>query len=286
MSILGLKDDMVLDSLALGVFDGVHRGHRVLLDYARYGLTFFPHPKNVLTSSNHVGYLTNIEERLFLFPNLLVLSFTKELSLCDPVEFLESVIAPLPLKEIVVGFDFFWGKNKSGDVSLLKSWCDKRGINCHKIPPVSWKGRLVKSGLIRSFMKSGDFESVVDYLSFAYPCFGYVVKGDGRGRTLGFPTANLTVSSEKLLPCSGVYQGYVFYQGKRYDALIYLGNKPSFQSDKEKVVIEVHLLAFSGDLYGEYLKVFIEKKLRDEMKFDTLGSLINQIEEDINKVEK
>jgi riboflavin kinase/FMN adenylyltransferase len=282
--------------IALGNFDGVHLGHQKLIDScvidARKNnqkavvYTFSPHPGQVLKPNNFPGYLSSpkIKEKLLRKRGvdvLIVHKFTKEFSLLTPEEFVKNyLLTYLKPKKIFVGFDFSFGKNASGNPDLLRELGKKYGFLVHKVLPVINDNQPISSSRIRELFKNGEIEKAHDLLGYWPIIDGKVVQGDKRGRHLGFPTANIKVESDILLPKLGVYASFIEDKGIIYKAVTNIGYKPTFLG--KEINVESHILNYSGEqLYNKYLIVNLVSRLRDEMKFASKDLLIKQINLDI-----
>jgi riboflavin kinase/FMN adenylyltransferase len=271
-------------SLGLGVFDGLHLGHQKLLSHCSHALTFYPHPSQVLKKNSDLKLLTTLDELKVLIPQLLVLNFTEEISIMSPDVFLEEIIVrQFSPQQLVVGYDYCFGRYRAGDAKYLVEWGAKNGVKVLVIPPVTLGGEPVKSSRIRSAIVAGEFNHAVELLGHPYPISGTVIHGQHRGTPLGFPTANLDVETMKLVPPHGVYGGYVDLDHCRYPAGIYIGSRPTF-ADEAAVQVEVHLIGFSGDLYGQSLSVQMTSMIRPEIRFENVEQLKQQIEEDLKKI--
>ena len=281
-------------SFALGVFDGVHLGHQEIIKRAEVAITFDPHPQ--LTSRNKldpIKVLTTINERKLLVDKLLILQFDNEVAAINPEEFVKKIlIDELGAKKVVVGYDYRFGFRRSGCVEDLREYAEKYGFVVEIVPPFKINDMPVKSSTIRRLIMSSSFEESKELLGRDYFLMGEVKKGKGIGKNIGYPTANLEVPDEKLLPSRGLYAGEVEAKGKNYKALIYFGVMP-FQSQKGKKLvydeirahgIEVYLLNFKGKLYGEKIIVKFKRHIRDEMYFDYIEDLKKQIEKDLQKI--
>ncbi|MBT5953875.1 riboflavin biosynthesis protein RibF [bacterium] len=267
--------------LGLGVFDGLHLGHQEILKISTSLLTFFPHPLKALKKKN-VPNLTSLDELRTYVNSLLVVRFSKVLASLSALEFLESIIwDQIRPKHIVVGYDFKFGNLQKGDIHLLKTWTQEKKIGLTVVEAVSYQHTLVKSSKIRSLFQEGDFDRAVRLLGHPYQIKGLVIKGDGRGRKIGFPTANIRVSPIKLLPNPGVYSGYVFIKKKKLSAMIYIGKKPTFNGICMSV--EVHIVGGDFSLYNRKLAVHVVHRIRGEIKFPSPVELITQIKADIKK---
>ena len=267
--------------LGLGVFDGIHQGHKVILDRCDHLLTFDPHPAVIIKQISCLYRLTTLTEMTYYIPNLISLHFTTEIANLSALDFLNHVIKErINPKSLIIGYDYYFGKNRSGTPDLLKKWADQENIPIQIINPISYKNTIVKSKAIREQMLSGEFNKAIASLGHSYLMIGMVVKGDQRGRSLGFPTANLEFPANKLIPNHGVYKGTVQINNKTYNAMIYIGNKPTF--NQQKASVEAFILDFNGNLYDQYIYLFIESFIRAEQQFSSQSELIHQIKKDIH----
>ena len=263
---------------AIGSFDGVHRGHRRVLETARDAgapvtvVTFWPHPRLVL--GNRVELLSTLERRIELLEEagvdeVLVVEFTPELAAREPAEFAESLLRQIGAKVIVVGESFRFGRAAAGDPALLR----RLGFDVRTVPTL--KG--VSSTNVRNLLREGDVVAAARLLGRPAELEGTVVLGDQRGGTLGYPTANLSVPSELLVPAYGIYAGAAL--GHR--AAISIGVNPHYGGDERR--IEPHLLDFEGDLYGRRLVVELWRRLREERAFASEDELVAQITRDVEE---
>jgi riboflavin kinase / FMN adenylyltransferase len=268
-------------AVALGSFDGVHLGHRrVLWAALDAGLrptvvTFYPHPRTVL--GNRVELLATLERRLELLEDAgvedtLVLEFTLELARYEPEEFAERVLRPIGAEVVVAGDDFRFGQARRGDLALL----ERLGFDVRRAALVE----AVSSTRIRQLLRAGEIEEAASMLGRPPEVDGVVVAGDARGGTLGFPTANLRVEPEVLVPEYGIYAGWT--AGRR--AAISIGVNPHYGGTERRV--EVYLLDFEGDLYGERLVVELWERLRDERAFPSEAELVKQIADDVERTRR
>lgn len=280
--------------LTVGTFDGVHLGHRIVLREvcqkakARNGtsvvITFEPYPQEVLNPQNAPPRLMSREEKLDALDDLgigvtVVLPFTGEFSQLSAPDFMSGLISGgLKLAEMVVGSDHGFGRNRKGDFRLLEKLGEKFGFEVNLIPPITINGEKVSSTKIREFIGSGDMGKARIFLGQFYSMKGEVVKGDGRGRKFGFPTANIRVyHPRKLLPPLGVYAVLVKLDGKNMRGIMNIGDRPTFEAGFS---LEVHIFDFSGDLYGRSLTVQFVERLRGERRFNLPEELIEQIRQD------
>jgi riboflavin kinase / FMN adenylyltransferase len=263
---------------AIGTFDGVHRGHRRVLETARAAgapvtvVTFWPHPRVVL--GNRVELLSTLERRLELLEaagvdEVLVVEFTPELAARAPDEFAESVLRQIGAKIIVVGENFRFGRAAAGDPALL----ERLGFEVRTVPVLDG----VSSSDVRSRLREGDVTAAASLLGRPPELEGTVVAGDQRGGTLGYPTANLAVPAELLVPAYGIYAGLAL----EHRAAISIGVNPHYGGNELR--IEPHLLDFEGDLYGRRLVVELWKRLRDERAFSNEEELVAQIARDVEE---
>jgi riboflavin kinase / FMN adenylyltransferase len=268
-------------AVAVGSFDGVHLGHRrVLRASLDAGLrptvvTFYPHPRTVL--GNRVELLATLERRLELLDeagveDTLVLEFTLELAQYEPEDFAERVLRPIGAQVVVAGDDFRFGQARRGDLALL----ERLGFDTRRVPLVEG----VSSTRIRQLLRAGEIVEAARMLGRPPEVDGVVVAGDARGGTLGFPTANLRVKPEVLVPEYGIYAGWT--EGRR--AAVSIGVNPHYGGSERRV--EVYLLDFEGDLYGERLVVELWERLRDERAFPSEAELVKQIADDVERTRR
>ncbi len=280
MKVAHRPEELVADEcvVAIGSFDGVHRGHRRVLETARAAgapvtvVTFWPHPRLVL--GNRVELLSTLERRLELLEEagvdeVLVVEFTPELAARQPAEFAESVLRQIGAKVIVVGESFRFGRAAAGDSALL----GRLGFDVRTVPTLDG----VSSTHVRSLLREGDVVGAARLLGRPPEVEGTVVLGHQRGGTLGYPTANLSVPAELLVPAYGIYAGSAL--GHR--AAISIGVNPHYGGDERR--IEPHLLDFEGDLYGRRLVVELWQRLREERVFSSEDELVAQITRDVEE---
>jgi riboflavin kinase / FMN adenylyltransferase len=263
-------------AVAIGSFDGVHRGHRSVLDTARAAgltstaVTLWPHPRAVL--GNRVELLSTLERRLELLEaagmaETLVIEFTAELARLEPEDFAASVLSRIGARVIAVGRNFRFGRGAAGDAELL----GRLGFDVRPVPVVDG----VSSSRIRQSLRAGEVEEAAALLGRPAEIEGTVVLGEQRGGTLGFPTANLAVPADLLVPAYGIYVGAAL--GHR--AAVSIGVNPHYGGEERRV--EPHLIDFDGDLYGQRLVVQLWHRLRDERAFASEQELVAQIARDV-----
>lgn len=277
----------------VGVFDGVHLGHFVVfrkvveladeLGATPAVVTFAGHPKEVLTG-RAPDTVTSLEHRLLLFERSgirlsLVLEFTAELREWTAAEFVRRVlIEGLGMRHLVLGFDSKFGKDRGGTVGTLQPLADELGFGLTEVPPLRLGGRALSSTAVREAVGLGELDRAARMLGRPVSLLGTVIHGDGRGRELGIPTANLDLHHE-LRPPDGVYAALVQRRGELLPAVVNIGERPTFGG--ASVAVEVHLLDFDGDLYGEDLEVFFLGRLRGEQRFEGVDALVAQIGKDV-----
>lgn len=290
------KEEFSPQVMALGYFDGVHLGHQEVIKKAigvaaEKGLksavmTFDPHPSVVLGKSvQHVEYITPIEEKIRIMENLgvdrlYIVHFTREFANLLPQEFIDDYIIQLNVRHVVAGFDYSYGKMGKGTMETLQF--HSRGLFEYTVvPKLTVAGEKVSSTLIRSDLREGKVDSIPVLLGRSYSTSGVIVHGDKRGRTIGFPTANVDVSEDYILPSTGVYAVKIFVAGEWHRGVCNLGYKPTFNKDKPaKPIAEVHIFDFKQDIYGQVAVVEWHYKIRDEQKFSGIDALVAQIEKD------
>ncbi len=284
-------------AVTIGTYDGVHLGHRAIIstlvsDAKARGLrsvviTFEPHPRLVLgkTDGAPIFLLSTLEEKLSALESLgvdcvIVIHFTKAFSEMPAEAFVENVLVEkIGLAEIVIGYDHMFGKNRGGSFETLTRLAEAHHFTVRQIPEQKVDEHHLSSTAIRRFLEAGDIENANKLLGSPYQLSAVVIEGDKRGRTIGFPTANLLPPSAKLIPKIGVYAVEVEHEEKRYRAMMNIGTRPTLQA-QAGVSLEVHLLDFNDDLYGKSLTVRFLARLRDEQKFPSLDALKAQLERD------
>lgn len=280
--------------IALGTFDGVHLGHqKILKEVFKFSkkekidsiaTTFDPHPQQYLVPERGLKLLTTVLERKKLLKSfgikkVSILKFNENLRNLKYEEFIKKyLVKKLNVGTVFVGYDYAFGYKRSGGIGDLRKIGKKYGFAVKVIKPVKIRGINVKSSLIRDMIVSGDFDSAVDYLGHFYALEGVVIHGSGRGRTLGFPTANVLVDNHKLLPHHGVYMARL---NNKKRCLVNIGSRPTFGPGK--VFIEVFIPRFKGNLYGKRVRVELIKKFRDEKQFSDVEDLKGQIKKDVAK---
>ncbi len=282
--------------VTVGQCDGVHLGHASVLEAvrteaeARTGtgvvVTFDPHPRTVIDPAQPPAVLTSLEEKVRRIEPLgidllAVVAFTPALRDLSPEAFVrEYLVRRLRARVVVLGYDHGFGKDRSGGLDTMQALGEACGFEVRSIPPVLVDGDPVSSTRIRRFVAEGDLEGAGRLLGSGYPVVGRVVRGDGRGRQLGFPTANLlTDDPGKLLPPDGVYAAWVYpAPGERYGGVLNLGYRPTFNGRTR--TLEAHILDFEGDLYNQTLGLELVQRIRGEQRFENPAALVAQIHRD------
>lgn len=281
--------------VALGTFDGVHRGHQKVIssavNYARkikaasLAITFDPHPQQLIVPERGLKLLTDLREREELFcdfgvDGVVVIVFNRKMQKLSYEKFVKKyLVNKLGVKKVFVGFDYAFGKGRAGDVGHLRRLGQKYDFEVVVVPPVSANHHPIKSKMIRELISQGKFSQALRLLGHPYQITGKVVKGSGRGKVLGFPTANLTVDPHKLIPAHGVYAGLA--DGKK--CVVNIGARPTFGADQ--TVVEVHIVKFHRNIRGKILKVILTKRLRDEKQFSDVEQLKKQIRKDLKALQ-
>lgn len=281
--------------VALGTFDGVHLAHQAILGRAvargrELGLaavacTFDPHPVEVLQPGRAPVAISPLEERLDLIATTgidttVVIPFTSALAAVEPEAFVKDVlVARLSAREVVVGYNHTFGRAARGTARLLEELGGRLGFRVHVVPPYEVDGSPVSSSAIRAALQAGDVERAARLLGRPYAIRGEVVRGAGRGRSLGFPTANIE-PDRPLLVKVGVYACPATVDGQTYQTVVNVGVRPTFGEDR--VAVEAHVLDFSGDLYGRGVHLAFVRRLRDERRFPSVEALREQIQADVN----
>lgn len=280
---------------ALGQFDGLHRGHASVITSAvalarKQGvpaavLTFHPHPKDVMGKGDYEGYLTPPKEKQELLADmgvdiLYIVEFNEQLSRVSPQNFVSVMLLPLHIVTAVVGFDFRFGYRGEGDVEMLRE-LGQGVMNVEVAPPFLLEGEKVSSSGIRKSLQNGELELANSWFGRCFHLRGIVGHGEKRGRTIGFPTANLQLLDHYVIPTKGVYAVRVFYKDQILNGVMNVGVKPTFHEGELTPSFEVHVFDFDGDLYDQELKVELVSYIRAERKFDSIGALITQIGEDV-----
>ena len=290
---LSPKKDMLL---TIGVFDGVHLGHKYLISQLKEQakqqnllsgvVTFRHHPQEVLSPQTKLPFLTDLTERTNLLKNegveaVITLPFTRELAQLSARQFVSLLKRYLRMCGLVIGPDFALGRNREGNTNTLRTLGQDMNFSVTVIPPIMINGEVVSSTAIRKALADGDMKEVFSLVGRYFSLSGRVTRGAGRGLELGFPTANLDINPEQALPAQGVYATWAYIDDKAYQSMTNIGKRPTFGGSEPTV--EVYVLDYHSDLYGRQLKIDFMERLRGEKQFATAKELKKQITEDIKQ---
>jgi len=282
--------------LTIGVFDGVHLGHKYLISRLKelalkQGLlsgvvTFRQHPHQVLSPHARLPFLTNIAQRVNLLKNegvdaVIPLSFTPELARLSAQQFLGLLQKYLRMRGVVIGPDFALGRNREGNTETLRRLGQEMGLGVTVVPPLIIDGEVVSSTAIRKALAQGDMEQVQQLVGRPFRLQGRVVTGAGRGLKLGFPTANLEIEAEQALPPDGVYVSQARINNRSYPSVTNIGKRPTFNNGER--LVEVYILDYGGELYERELEIDLLERLRGEKKFENAEELRKQIAQDVKQ---
>ncbi len=281
--------------LTIGSFDGVHRGHQEIIHTLTAGarsaglpavvLTFFPHPAAILRGQNFPYYLTSADEKAAILGNLgvdtvITHPFNRQVANTSARKFVGNLHEHLNIQHLQVGYDFALGKNRKGNFTKLKEIGTALGFTVVQTPPIEDDSGIISSSRIRFLLGVGQVEEAAELMGRNYTVQGLVEFGDQRGRTIGFPTANLSVWAEKIIPTAGVYACRTKILGKTYGAVTNIGVRPTFESKPVPPRVEAHIFDFSADIYGQTIELEFVARLRAEQRFSTVDELIAQIQND------
>lgn len=280
--------------VTIGVFDGVHLGHHYLIEQVKAqarerGLssavvTFRNHPRSVLAPGSQVTYLCPLEERLELLraagaAHVIPLSFTQQLSQLTARQFVELLVQHLGMRGLLVGPDFALGKGREGTAPVLEALGNELGYTLTIVEPFSREGQVVSSTAVRRCLGEGEMETAARLLGRPFTLGGAVVEGDKRGRTIGFPTANIDVPADMALPADGIYCTIAHVGGESYHSATNIGVRPTFGQLGRTV--ETYILDFQGDLYGQHMRIELVHRLRPEERFSSVEALVAQMKLDV-----
>jgi len=286
--------------VTLGNFDGVHLGHQDIFNRVKEGaskingegvvITFEPHPLKALAPEKFLPLLTPFRKKMMLIERsgietVLCIEFSLEFSQISPSEFIRSILVErVKVKEVIIGYNYHFGKAQKGDAQTLKDAGKVFGFEVEVVEPFRIGQTVVSSSKIRDLIQRGEVERASRLLGRDYPIVGKVVEGAKRGQTLGFPTANLETSDD-LYPKPGVYAVEVEWRQEHLNGVVSVGTNPTFFSEQEEkgrpISLEVHILSFNRNIYGEEIQVNFKRRIRDEGRFETSSLLIEQIKKDI-----
>lgn len=280
--------------VTLGNFDGLHKGHFALIEKVNslkkelhlpsVLVTYYPNPAVVLGKNKELKNIYSETKKKEILSKTgidfyLSIPFTYEFSQVHALDFIKFILVEkLKAKNIVLGYNHFFGKDKEGDFQYLARFSETYGYKVTKIEPVFVEGEKVASSLIRNLLQTGQIEKANQMLGRTFSILGLVVHGEGRGRKIQFPTANIQLEENMIFPGQGVYIGLTKFENLLFKAMINIGYKPTFAG--KTLSIEAYLLEFEGDLYGKQVEVFFLKKIREEKKFENVNELIQQLNAD------
>lgn len=284
---------------AIGFFDGIHQGHQKVITTAvreaeKTGMdsaviTFHPHPSVVLKKdTKQVQYITTLKEKQDVLQELgvdrlYIITFNDQLSKLSPQEFIDHFIVGLHIKHLVAGFDYSFGHKGKGNMNNISDYSNEK-FTWQQIDQVSLDEEKVSSTRIRQELKEGNVDKVHQLLNRPYQSTGMVIRGAQRGRELGYPTANIDVPNDSLLPRQGIYAVYVWVKNQRYEGMANIGTNPTFTENRQDVSVEVYIFDYSNDLYGEELIIEWLDYVRPEEKFDTVEALIDRMKQDEQEI--
>ncbi|HEY9723643.1 MAG TPA: bifunctional riboflavin kinase/FAD synthetase [Oscillatoriaceae cyanobacterium] len=291
---LTVERELLPTVIAIGQFDGLHQGHQRVIACAQrladaLGVsasvfTFIEHPRTILRPDRPVPQLTPWPEKLARLEKIgldscVAAHFTPDLAALAPEAFVTRIlVGQLHARGVVTGFNFHFGHKAAGNPEVLKALGDQHGFPVHVVQPIEGEGAVVSSSRIRELLATGQLAEANALLGYDYTLSGKVVHGDQRGRQIGFPTANLEVAPDKLLPAFGVYACWVRIGDRRYAGVVNIGQRPTF--NPPKLMIEAHVFDFAGDLYGQTLELSLVARLRAEQAFPSIEALVEQIRAD------
>jgi riboflavin kinase/FMN adenylyltransferase len=278
-----------------GTFDGVHVGHRKIIQHLRslarenngetVLITFEPHPRLVLfPDDNGLVLLSTMDEKKKLLEeagidHLIIIPFTKEFSRISSFDWIQMLVDKLHLHTLIIGYDHHFGRNREGSIEQLKEYSKELEFNLVEIPAQDIDHIKVSSTKIREALKLGDVRSANNFLQYPYSFTGTVVEGDKRGRTIGYPTANIRIHDPlKLVPADGVYAVNAILDNKSYQGMLNIGLRPTV--DGKKHTIEVHIFNLDQDLYGKTITLQLMSRIRNEQKFESIEALKRQLDKD------
>jgi riboflavin kinase/FMN adenylyltransferase len=282
--------------ITIGNFDGLHLGHQALIQQTvsqakKIGaisvvITFRPHPQLVLRPTTGPHLINTYDEKIELISHLGVdvlveEPFSREFSNTNPEGFIDDLIHKIGLRVLYLGYDFAFGKERAGSVTVLKEIAAKKGVEIHVLPATKLAGKAVSSSSVRGFLEAGKMDLVSKYLGRPFFLRGLVWRGEGRGRTIGVPTANLRTEN-RVYPKVGVYASKTLWRNQWYLSVSNIGFNPTFRenSDDFPLKVETHLFDFSQDMYGDEIQVNFIQFLREEKKFSSVNALMEQIHKD------
>jgi riboflavin kinase/FMN adenylyltransferase len=296
--------NLVNPVVTIGIFDGVHRGHRILFDNLvsrakeMHGesvvITFYPHPRLVLSENiSDLYFLSSPEEKTGLIEetgidHLIIIPFNHEFSNIEAYDFVENVlIKKIGTKHLIVGFNHHFGRQGKGDYNTINQCAEKLDFKVEQIQALNTETGTISSSVIRERLLNGDLEEANRLLGYDYFMNGRIVTGKQLGKEIGYPTANIKPDYvHKLVPKDGVYAVEVYLEGKRHPGMLSIGLNPTVNTGNDPKTIEVNIFDFKKNIYGSKIRIVYRYRLRDEIKFDTISELKAQLEDDKNEAKK
>ncbi|MCA1030118.1 bifunctional riboflavin kinase/FAD synthetase [Bacillus timonensis] len=290
-----IKNELAYTVLAIGYFDGVHKGHQKVINTAKqYAIekgylsavmSFDPHPSVVLgRDTQEVQYITPLKDKAEIISKLgidvlYVVEFNHEFANLLPQQFVDSYIIDLNVKHVVAGFDFTYGRLGKGKMETMP-FHSRGEFTSTTVEKLTQNEQKISSTLIRGLIRSGDVDQLTNLLGRFYSVSGVVVNGENRGSKIGFPTANIRVNDEYILPPTGVYTVRIKVRSKWYNGVCNIGYKPTFHENQNETSVEVHIFEFNDSIYGELVEVEWHQRIRAEKKFASIEQLVSQITKD------
>jgi len=284
--------------VTLGIFDGVHRGHKALLerlmsrarevDGESAVITFDPHPRQILKKAgDKLSFLSTVEEKTALLENagvghLIIIRFTAGFSRMNACDFIEKVLRrKVATKHLIIGHDHHFGYHGEGDYNTIRKCAESMGFAVEQVPGLKISGGTISSSMIREALLNGKLDHANKLLGYDYSLKGFVVGGRKIGRKIGFPTANIKHADKfKLIPGDGVYAVEVVLDNKKMPGMLSIGKNPTINTTSDKRTIEVHIFDFEAEIYGTKIEVIFRHRLRDETKFNDTDELVHQMKLD------
>jgi riboflavin kinase/FMN adenylyltransferase len=294
-----IKKPFINPVVTLGNFDGVHLGHQRIFERLKAEainiqgeaivITFEPHPLKILSPKHCPPLITPFKKKMMLIEKIgiekvLCIEFSLDFAEISPPEFVKDILAEkVNTKKVIIGYNYHFGKGKSGDAETLKNICKRFNIEVEIVEALAIDHIIVSSSKIRELIRKGNVEKASKLLGRDYPIIGKVIEGAKRGYALGYPTANLEIS-EELYPKTGVYAVEVLWKNQVFKGLANVGYNPTF--DTKAFSLEVHILNFNHEIYGDEIQVNFKRRIRNEIRFDSPSHLIDQIRKDIQWAEE
>ncbi|HAJ33792.1 MAG TPA: bifunctional riboflavin kinase/FMN adenylyltransferase [Candidatus Atribacteria bacterium] len=291
-------DKSLLKYIALGFFDGIHRGHQALLKWCveeskiagaiSTAVLFDEHPGKVINKINNYSLLSTLTEKIdkireIGIQQIIVFNFDEYFSKIIAEDFLiEILLKKFNMGAVFAGYDYRFGFQKKGDIALIKQLGEFYNFKSFVMNPKTIKnGQKISTTAIKEYLKKGDIIKANKFLGYPYQIVGNVLHGDKRGNSvLSFPTANLEIEAGKLLPKNGVYLGFTYYKGQKYNSLINIGFKPTFNNENDKISVEVYIFDFAENIYNKRINISFIRRIRDEKRFTDHRDLVLQIKND------